>query len=374
MKKALAVLFCVCVFMLAACSLTPVEAPSPAPAPEASDEPSPVPAPDPRDAVTELVLTGDAELSSLAEYKNLEYVNADACTDYAALCALKSERPELVVEWHASVAGISVSSLDTSIDLAGCAIDDIDRLENELMYLPCLERVYLIDSGLEDMQCRTLADDMPQLRFVWMLHFAEWTVRTDITCFSSTRDPSVSVRYNDYELAPLFTYCKELVALDLGHNKISDLTPIGELGSLKYLILADNAGIRDISPLAKLTELEYLELFMCYFITDYSPLGELSHMKAINLCHNSSVSSLSFAENMPELEMLWIMDCSVSAEDVQACKDAHPDAQIVTYTGSVSSTSGGWRASGMNIGLRNAFSNWRTVDRLVSWDDVSFIE
>ena len=346
----------------------------PAEAPESTPSATPGPTPDPRDAVTELVLSGDGDIAALSEYKNLQYVNADACSDYAALYALKLERPELTVEWNASVAGISVSSLDTGIDLAGCTIDDIEQLETELMYLPCLERVYLIDSSLDDGQCRALADDLPQIKFVWMLNFAEWTVRTDITCFSSLRDPYVSRRHSDSALAPLFKYCDELVALDLGHNDLSDLTPIGELTSLKYLILADNGEIRDISPLAKLTELEYLELFMCYYVKDYSPLCGLSHMKAINLCHNSNVGTLSFAEDMPELEMLWIMGCSIPGEDVQACRELHPDAQIVTSTGSVSATDGGWRLSDMNVALRNAFSNWRTVDRLVSWDDVTFIK
>ena len=53
MKRALAVLICVCAVTLSACSMKPVEAPSHAPASEASVEPSPTPTPDPHDTLTE---------------------------------------------------------------------------------------------------------------------------------------------------------------------------------------------------------------------------------------------------------------------------------------------------------------------------------
>ena len=54
---------------------------------------------------------------------------------------------------------------------------------------------------------------------------------------------------------------------------------------MKVLILAAN-NITDITPLAKLENLEYLELFLNH-ISDLTPLEGLTHLRDLNLCYNS---------------------------------------------------------------------------------------
>ena len=54
-------------------------------------------------------------------------------------------------------------------------------------------------------------------------------------------------------------YCTDLQALDLGHQRITDLSVIGNyLKDLRILILADNK-VSDVSPLANLKHLHYLQ-------------------------------------------------------------------------------------------------------------------
>ena len=65
-----------------------------------------------------------------------------------------------------------------------------------------------------------------------------------------------------------------LEVLDFHGDAVSDLTPLGKLVNLKHLNL-DNNKVSDVSPLESLTNLEYLDL-RNNPITDFSPLEELS--------------------------------------------------------------------------------------------------
>ena len=82
----------------------------------------------------------------------------------------------------------------------------------------------------------------------------------------------------------------KLTQLTLANNSIEDISPLATLTTLEQLLLGNNA-ISDISPIAKLTNLQlvYLE---DNNIKDVSPLKRLVHLRAVQLAGNS-VSDLS---------------------------------------------------------------------------------
>lgn len=79
-------------------------------------------------------------------------------------------------------------------------------------------------------------------------------------------------------------YCSGLRELDLGHNQITDVSPLGDLVDLMRLSLRDNE-ISDVSPLAALVNLERLSLGG-NGMTDVGPLAALVKLKKLLLWGN----------------------------------------------------------------------------------------
>ena len=89
----------------------------------------------------------------------------------------------------------------------------------------------------------------------------------------------------------------------LGETKVSDLSPLTELKSLKYLWI-ENMQLSDLSPLADFKGLEWLHL------------------------HNTPVSDVSPLAQLKNLELLLLQNTQVSDEQVQKLSQALPNCEI----------------------------------------------
>ena len=101
--------------------------------------------------------------------------------------------------------------------------------------------------------------------------------------------------------------CAEnLEKLSMVNQAFGDISPLANLTKLKYLDLRNVAknghGIKDLSPLAKLTNLEYLNLFKAEPI-NVNELENLVKLKSLNL-GAAKINSVSFASKMINLEYL----------------------------------------------------------------------
>ena len=168
----------------------------------------------------------------------------------------------------------------------------------------------------------------------------KWSLKTDAVAFS--------VLITDYDYTALTSedievlkYCTDLRALDLGHQRITDLSVIGDyLTELRILILADN-WVSDLTPLTKLKHLHYIELFVNPYLEDVSPLGECKEMVDINISHLYKIEDVSNLLDFPIVERFWIENTGVSDADVQMVVDAYPNANV-NYDG-WGSVDKGWR-------------------------------
>ena len=100
--------------------------------------------------------------------------------------------------------------------------------------------------------------------------------------------------------------------------------------------------MKDITPLASLKKLKYVELFMTP-LRDITALGELPELLDVNLCI-TYVTDLTPLLNCKKLERIWIGQQTrdyCSKESLQALLEAFPDAQYDLI--SVSCTNRGWR-------------------------------
>lgn len=204
-----------------------------------------------------------------------------------------------------------------------------------------LKKVDMFNVPVDRKQAEELEALYPDVEFGWTLKIGrDHLVRTDATAFS-TLHWSSSPTHTAEEMKVL-RYCKQLRALDFGHNGVDDISWLTELTDLRILIIAVNR-VADISPLASLTKLEYLELFNNR-ITDLTPLKGLTHLMDLNISYNS-ISDYSPLYEMTWLKRLWMANSStdrkkVPEEIVETLKEKLPACQIDWLS---KPTLGGWR-------------------------------
>ena len=243
-------------------------------------------------------------------------------------------------------AGVSYSPDAEYIDLGDTKVKDWDKFCAFLDQMPALTQVDMFSTKIERKYIDMLAERYPQITFGWTMVIRardhQHYVRTDVTAWSTLHNNrTVTHSSSDFEV---LKYCKNLQALDLGHNSVSSLDFLYDLPNLKVLILAANR-ITDITPIGTLTQLEYLEIFKNK-ITDFSVLANLTNLLDLNVCFNYC-KDLTPILGLPKLERLWIYnsnnysgDDPVPKATVAALQESMPNCHIDSTH---YSTNGGWR-------------------------------
>ena len=119
----------------------------------------------------------------------------------------------------------------------------------------------------------------------------------------------------------------KLERLYLGDNDISDISAVENLKRLKKLNIFCNFKISDLSPLKKLTELEWLSVDNNN-ITDISDLKDLKNLTYLNLRANN-ISDVEILKSLKELGNLDISYNNISKTDVEELRAALPDCKII---------------------------------------------
>ena len=94
-------------------------------------------------------------------------------------------------------------------------------------------------------------------------------------------------------------------------NEISDLSPLAGLTKLTYINIPTNGNITDLSPLRGLSKLTELHLWNNN-ITDLSPLSGLSNLRVLDVGSNDRLSDLSPLSNLTDLENLQLYYNSIT--------------------------------------------------------------
>lgn len=313
--------------------------------------------------------SGMLDLTHLAELKNNE-VNALAeqlNTSGTAACDLRgvkisrdaqlklvSKCPQVDFYWQVE---INKSFVDNHV-----AHLNLDELPNRTGYAKLKDALSLF-SGLEEVtmysyrfplwEMEALLAAFPEVEFHWTIKLDSYLIPTDATAFSTNkgrREP----RYTPHQLDAL-KYCKDLVALDVGHNNVSDLSFLKQWPGLRIFICVDSKNqVKDISPLKDMHDLEYVELFM-QNITDISALEGKTKLLDLNLCYND-ITDLTPLHSCVNLQRLWI-SCNrhLPQEQIDALQAALPNLVIETKT--KKSTEAGWREHPRYFTMRESFES-----------------
>ena len=264
----------------------------------------------------------------------------DCGLEDADLVALASDLDADVI-WTTQVYGVPVCSTDTQVDLSYLKLGDGGaKIEALVPGMHHLEKVVMLECGIPDEDMDQLNKRHENVKFVWMVHFGGYQMRSDETAFIAAKWEK-GYLFNS-TAAPL-KYCTDLVALDMGHQRFTDISFLYNMPHLRFLILADGP-VYDITPVASLKELEYLEIFKTP-VVDLSPLLECKNLKDLNISYlpwAASEYNFDVLMQLPSLERLFFFGNRLTQAQKDALRDHYPDAEIMLYEG-LESTGLDWR-------------------------------
>ena len=272
--------------------------------------------------------------------------------------ALKEKYPSIKFIWNVMLMGENYKSSVEEIDLSNKTNIDLNDLKESIKLLSNLKVLRMNNTNLTNEELDSIRKEFPNVKVIWNIKFGKWEISTDTVAFSTANTNVFPDALTSKDIEVL-KYCTDLKALDLGHNRITDISVIGNnLKELRILILADNK-ISDISSLANLKNLHYLELFMNN-ITDFSAIASLKNLVDLNLCYDT-VKDITPLMNLPKLERLWIVGCGIDNQ-MSLLKSTYPNAQIVN-TG-YGSTEGGWRTHARYYAYKDMFKKQNYISDL----------
>ncbi|HPJ01941.1 MAG TPA: hypothetical protein PKU80_03790 [Candidatus Limiplasma sp.] len=274
----------------------------------------------------------------------------------ATMAELAEQCPQVAFHFTIPVADLSVDGLSETLDLDGlkrATKVKYNELKQIISCMPNLTHVVMYNATFSLELMEKLLALYPELTFAWTLRFNEIEVKNTATAFSTLKgrqDP----RYTAKQLEPLTKYCPDLLALDVGHNNVHDLSFLSAWPNLRWLIVIDSkVPLTDISPLKDLMDLEYIELFM-QNITDISPLANHEKLLDLNLSHND-ITDLSPLYSCVNLERLYIsVNPNLTQEEIDKLQAVLPDLRI--EHSEWQSTGAGWREHQRYFTLYEGFS------------------
>lgn len=264
--------------------------------------------------------------------------------------------------WELDVDGVGITPDVRELDLSGHDLAALDLDMYMLLgLLRNLEKVDMCQCGFSNDEMSALQDAFPGIKIVWEIKLSHWTIRTDAVAFSTMKTCSQTFYLKDEE-AKYLKYCTDLVALDLGHNYVTDLSFLQYMPELKILILVDNVKgwengkirrIDDLSMLQYVPKLEYLEFF-CDGVKDISFLQYTPNLVDLNISYNP-ISDATYLFELPKLERLFLEHTRIPYSEFERLQETYPDAQLEYYgEGSIDHN---WRKHERYYAMRDMFKN-----------------
>ncbi len=318
---------------------------------------------------SELEESEQSVLSYFTHLTDVTITNIDAFEKiYPLMKIIRETNPDVTIQCSTSLYGAPIDSHTETLVLNDIRLQNTDILCRAIEVFPRLTTIEMCRCGLSDEVMENLRESYPTINFVWIVNFLHYSIRTDVQVFS-TLAIDYSRPGDSESFSPLFRYCTELRALDLGHMRITDISEIRNLKKLHTLILADNY-ISDISPLSDLKELNYVELFQ-NDISDFSPLLSLPHLQDLNICYNPHLQNPIIFTQCKTLQRLYCSHCGISRENRIAMQQGLPADCEFNWT-AANCVYDGWRNNEKNTVIRNAFRTWRKVKEYPSWDNIVY--
>lgn len=309
------------------------------------------------DTVESLTLSGvtDAELDLLAflpDLRKLHLVDPEASAE--KLVSLRSSRTETEITWEKQIWGQTVSNaggaLDDlqELDLSETEYGHLSQIEEAMPYFPEIRQVFLGECGIDNEEIAAFRERVrPDYKVVWTVVCGSkkngfYPLRSDETYFMPIKQ---GIYYFFDEDAYNLRYCEDMIAIDVGHMSIKDISFVSFMPNLKYLILA-HTQVRDITPISSCKSLVFLEL-------DWTPIRDYTPLQGCTALEDLNIGKFG-ADVTPICEMTWLKNIWVIFRPNAASKlaSALPDTKIVSQGNAT--VASGWRNLPNYFAMRDA--------------------
>ena len=302
-----------------------------------------------------------ADAQRVGFFRNLELLDIKNCANPEMLNDYISAHPGVKVNRPFALLGKTVGTEDEVADLRGSkyTLDEVkEALDKNLPKLSRLKKIDMCGCGLSNSEMEQLCAAYPDIKFVWIVHFKRWSVRTDAVVFSTLNGNGYEI-YDQNDYAPVFKYCTDLIALDLGHSLIYDISPIASMTKLGAVILTDNK-IHNISAFSNLKDLEFIEMNVNR-VESAEPLRNLQKLKYMDFWSSKAMTDLEPLYHHKELQ-LAIFHRTVSQAERKRFRDSNPDCDTYfTVDTQKTTTNRAWRTNPYRKKVKKAFKNWKYV-------------
>ncbi|MFD1417396.1 leucine-rich repeat domain-containing protein [Companilactobacillus keshanensis] len=164
-------------------------------------------------------------------------------------------------------------------------------------------------------------------------------------------------------------YATNITKLDLGFNKITDLTPLKDL-NLTRLSINNNPNLTDLSPLENMNGLTYLHM-QSDNISDISPLKSLTNLSDLQIAQNH-ITDFSTLDSIPTVAIL-VMSPQTITEDSKELSKNNFKIDLNDYLssgGTISDATASIRGSNAEVGVDND-SNVVSVSNITDSDTLT---
>lgn len=254
---------------------------------------------------------------------------------------LREVFPQADIVFDFELYGVPINTMDDFVDFTGVAMESTEPVESMLAFMPNLKKVDMSDCGFDDETMDALNKKYEDVRFVWTLYITYYTIRTDAVSFRAT-----SRHYGtfDEESVKRLKYCEDMICMDMGHRRITDISFLYGMPKLKYLCLLD-CRADDLTPIGSLQELIWLELNRASG-KSIAPLANCPNLHDLNMTfmdYTNPQENFETLMAMPQLERVWFSRPLLTDDQIAELQAKYPDTVYhMVYTW-VQSNENPWR-------------------------------
>lgn len=253
----------------------------------------------------------DEELQELAGLYTLDRLSVrnNLISDISALSQLKGlDELDLSGNQVRNISPLSELGSLRELNLDGNPVENCDALR-ALRYL---NRLSVVDTGMNETVIRELADDLPGCSIQFGTKGSERILITGEIFDLSTTELTLSQKgLSDIGMLQGFT---ELKVLNLSENDISDIRPLMELSKLESLNIDENS-VSDLRPLIGLPNLIKLEAADNQ-ISETTSTGSIERLTELDLSGNP-IRDFSGLGRLGFLKILDLRETSIADSDLR---------------------------------------------------------
>lgn len=258
--------------------------------------------------------------------------SGDSHLEISDVKVLVDAYPDITFHYNFTLFGqrLSINDPQMIFDEVPIGNDGVPKIRAALDVMKHCSYVVLDSCKIDDSVMAQLRDDYPEKEIVWRIFVDRYSLLTNEEMIRMT------AKLTDENTKPL-KYCTKVKYLDINYNVLTDISFVSYMPELECAIL-NLTQVSDLSPLTNCQKLLWLELFSCSKLEDISCLAEIKSLKYLNIAQ-TDVSDISCLDNLP-LERFVCTKSKVTNKSFEAFVNKHPDCMAVNKNSTVGY---GWR-------------------------------